>query len=214
MNHWNYKYEKWGYWYEYFIPEYPKTGGARDGEVVIYLKDIRDAYAQASSQDVGLYLDVENFHPYGLYVPADDITYPIYAYNNGNYAGEYHLGNMAQKYRASITGVPVSGNFTLSKVDTGSGTDWLSIPTSISSDAHDKLNLIFQVADNTASGSIARSADILMENGSNFTKLKVIQDGVTSIRLRAAGTSVMGNQTGVQLTVYSDDNWTLMTDRG
>ena len=167
MNHWNYEYDQWGYWYEYTLPEYPKTNGVRDGEVVVYLKDIRDAYAQASRQDLGLYLDVENFHPYGLYVPADDVIFPIYVFNGGNYA-----------------------------------------------DSHDKLNLIFQVADNTATGSIARSAEILMENGSSTTRLTVIQDGVTSIRLKASGTSVMGNQTGVQLTVYSDDNWTLSTTGG
>jgi hypothetical protein len=214
VNHWNYEYDQWGYWYEYTLPEYPKTNGVRDGEVVVYLKDIRDAYAQASRQDLGLYLDVENFHPYGLYVPADDVIFPIYVFNGGNYAGEYHVGNMAQKYRASITGVPVSGTYTLSKVNTGNGTDWLTIPASITADSHDKLNLIFQVADNTATGSIARSAEILMENGSSTTRLTVIQDGVTSIRLKASGTSVMGNQTGVQLTVYSDDNWTLSTTGG
>ena len=209
VNHWNYQYDQWGYWYEYTLPEYPKTGGVRDGEVVVYLKDIRDAYAQASRQDAGLYLDIENFEPYGLYVPADDIVYPIYAYNEGGYAGsgEYRVGNMAQKYRASITGAP-DGTYTLSKVNTGNGTDWLTISESVTSH-NGQLNIIFQVADNTATGSITRSADILMVNGSNTTKLTVIQDGVTSIRLRAAGTSVMGNQTGVQLTVYSDDNWTL-----
>jgi hypothetical protein len=121
---------------------------------------------------------------------------------------------MAKKYRASITGVPVSGTYTLSKVDLGSGTDWLTIPASIPSDAHDKLNLIFQVADNTAAGSIERRAEILMENGSSTTRLTIIQDGVTSIRLKTSGTSVMGNQTRVQLTVYSDDNWTLSTTGG
>ena len=221
VNHWNYKYGTWKYWYEDDVFEYPRTGDVRDGEVVIYLKDIRDAYAQASSQDVGLYLDIDNFPAYGLSIPADAIQYPLYRYEEEDFAlnpegnaGEYHVSNQANKYRAIITDCP-SGTYTLSIEDTGYGTDWLTLrSTSVTADADEKLGFIFSVTANTATGSLERSAKVKFTSGSYTTWLTVRQDGASSLRLKLDGNTVKGDVTEVRVTVYSDYDWRLSTDRG
>lgn len=208
QNDWNYKSDTWGYWYGYTLNEYPKTGDERDGEVIIYLKDIRDAYAQASNQGVGLYLDVENFEPKPLSIGADAINYPAYPYNEGGVAGEYRVGSMANKYRAIVTGVP-AGTYTLSKEY---ASNWLTVnPASVVVDPSGKLDFKFTVAANTQG---ERYEFVVFTNSSNpgvQTKVKVTQDagGDALFRLKAASTSLLGNTEEVTVTVYSDVPWTL-----
>jgi len=212
-NDWNYNSDIWGYWYDYTLQEYPKTGGERDGEVVIYLKDIRDAYAQASEQSVGLYLDVANFQSYGLTVP---VSYPSYAYQEGLVAGSYRVGNVANKYRLTITGTGAAPGttYTLSEETDAS---WLTEnPTSITADASGNLVFKFSVSANTAG---ERSANVIFTNNSDTslkTKMTIIQESgmEPDFRVKAESTSVMGSTREVKLTVYSDVDWTLNTSAG
>ena len=206
VNDWNYHSNLWNYWFGYTLQEYPKTGNDQDGEVVIYLKDIRDAYAQASNQSVGLYLDVENFGPVGLSIASTSVKYPTYTYNESNVAGVYKVGNIANKYRASITKCTPNATYTLSEE---SSADWLNeSSTSITADASGRLDFVFSVTANT---NVERSENIIFTNGSNSTKVTIIQaSGMDSgIRLKAENTSVSGNTKEVKITVYSDTNWTL-----
>ena len=211
---WNFQSDDWNFWFGYTLNEYPKTGDSRDGEVVIYLKDIRDAYAQASNQNVGLYLDVENFEPKGLYLDTDDIDFPSYPYSEGSVAGVYRVGNMANKYRAAVTGCVPGATYTLSEE---TDADWLSEKTtSVTADASGKVDFIFTVNTNTSG---ERSANIVFTNDSDSslkTKVTVIQDSgmASGIRLKAENTSVSGNTDEVKLTVYCDAAWTLTSTGG
>lgn len=215
---WNYLSNNWKYWYGYTLDEFPRTVDVRDGKVVIYLKDVRDAYAQASGQSVGLILDVENYEPWYLFVDAADIWYRLFEYNSETHesvtiSGVYDVGNKANKYRAIITGCP-AGSYTLSKQSTSS-TDWLTVdpgPVEVTSDG--KLDFKFSVTDNTSSGAVARSATIVFTDGTNTTRVIVNQAGVVSLRLTASSTSVIGNTREVSITVYSDSPWTLNTTGG
>lgn len=203
---WNYRSSSWNYWYGYTLTEYPKTGDVWDGEVVIYLKDIRDAYAQASNQGVGLYLDVENFEPKALFLTANQIGYPSYPYSEGAVAGEYKVGPAANRYRATITGATPNATYTLSEETPA---DWLDqTPASVTADASGNLDFRFTVAANITG---ERSANIVFTNGSYSTKVKITQaSGMDSgLRLKAESTSVMGSTREVELTVYSDADWTL-----
>ena len=215
VNDWNYKYTTWNYWYGYTLNEYPKTGENRDGEVIIYLKDIRDAYAQASSQDIGLYLDVENFEPVGL---TSVVEYPSYTYAEGTSAkdksgndGEYTVGSPANRYRVTITGCVPNATYTLSEEVAA---DWLTEnSTSITADASGNLVYVFSVTANTVG---ERSAIVIFTNSANTslkTKLTITQEAgmAPDFRLKVDNTSVMGNTKEVNLTVYSSVNWTLGT---
>lgn len=208
-NDWNYKSNTWNYWYGYTLNEYPKTGEVWDGEVVIYLKDIRDAYAQASNQGVGLYLDVANFEPKALYLASPAIQYPSYPYTEGASVGEYRVGSVANKYRATVTGAEPGVTYTLSEEISA---DWLAQnPVSVTADASGNLDVRFSV---TANSSGERNATIVFTNSSNpgkTSKLTVIQaSGMDALfRVKAENTSVMGNTREVKLTVYSDADWTL-----
>ena len=211
VNDWNYKSDTWGYWYDYTLQEYPKTGSERDGEVVIYLKDIRDAYAQSSEQAVGLYLDVANFQPYGLTIP---VSYPSYAYQEGLVAGSYTVGSVANKYRLTITGAAPGATYTFTEETDAS---WLTEnPTSITADGSGNLVFKFSVSANTAG---ERSANVIFTNSANTslkTKMTIIQESgmEPDFRVKAESTSVMGSTREVKLTVYSDVPWTLESSAG
>ena len=202
---WNYKSREWNFWLIYTLDEYPE-----DGEVVIYLKDIRDAYDKVSNQGVGLYLDIEDFSPAAVSIASGAIQYPTYEYGtSGNNAGEYTVPKEAARYRASISGCP-AGSYTLS---TPSADTWLSVdPTSITLDAAGRLDFVFSVAQNTAT---QRDSYVTVHNvtANVDTQVHIIQEAGTNstIVLRAASTEVKGDVTVVNLTVYCEYPWELTT---
>ena len=171
---WNYKSDEWGFWYCYTLDEYPE-----DGEVVIYLKDIRDARAQASSQDLGLYVDISDFIPVGVMCDSDDVMFPSYGY--GTVDGEYTVSWRAARYRLSLTRC-AAGTYTISEepvnpLDPSSQPSWLEEAASSVTVSEDdgKLNLIISVHEN---GSQARQGVIVFTNETTGvqTKVTVIQE--------------------------------------
>ena len=217
-NDWNYKYTSWDYWYGYTLNEYPKTGENRDGEVIIYLKDIRDAYAQASEQAVGLYLDIEDFAPRGL---TSTIVYPNFPYpaEEGRVAGTYTVGSVANKYRVTITGADKGATYTISEEhiienEVDYGVDWITEnPTTVTADASGNLIIKFSVTKNESGVRKANIVCTKSGESDKTVKLTVIQEAGMDpdFRLKADNESVLGNTQEVNLTVYSDENWTLET---
>lgn len=218
---WYYESVNWNFWYGYTLNEYPDNG-----EVVIYLKDIRDFYSQASNQNVGLYLDIENFGwetewgtpVYGRSV-ANGVLYPNYPYEEGEVAGIYRVGPSANKYRATITGCESGATYTLSDLELngnveGSDAGWLS--ESIIASANGTLDFKFTVTANTAGERSANIVFTKVGDNTKKTKVTVIQESgmATSLRLKADNTNVPGNTKEVNLTVFSNAVWDLVADHG
>lgn len=196
---WNYKSKNWNYWYTYTVNEYPENG-----EVIIYLKDDRGARAQASTQDVGLYLDIENFGWRGLYLDADDVVFPYFEYTTED--GEYTVTYPEARYRGAIINC-APGTYSVSTTDT-----WLS-PAASSYTVTENggtIDFIFDVGKN---GDTPRSAVLVFTNQSTqeITKVTINQEAGpdSSIRVRAESKVVKGDTEVVNLRVYSTGNWTI-----
>lgn len=209
---WNYDSDKWNYWYEYTINEYPS-----DGKVIIYLKDVRDTRQQASKQDVGLYVDIDDFGPDAEYLPAAGIKYPSYAFETQG--GVYNVAYPAAKYRATITGCP-AGTFTYAKTYVGaSGGNWLTVtsPSFQVDEDGGEFSFIFQVVENPDD---ARTAYLDFSNSAypdQVTRVTIIQEGESdsSVRVKARNTQVRGDVTEVDLTVHSTAaSWTMTSTSG
>ena len=197
---WNYKSKKWNYWYTYTVNEYPENG-----EVIIYLKDTRDARVQASTQDVGLYLDVENFGWKGLHLDADEIVYPYFEY--ANEGGVYTVPFAEARYRGAIINC-APGTYSVSTTDN----TWLS-PAASSYTVTENGGTIDFIFDVTKNGNTPRSAVLVFTNQSTqvSTEVTINQEAGPdeSISVRAENKVVKGDTEVVNLRVYSAGNWTI-----